>query len=159
MRFMPYIASAFPETAAKVGLIESELYECEKLKEWMKEQGNRVSKHIMIKDDAHLPVAGSVKARGGIHEVLKHAEDILRKAGMLHPTDNYQIVDSDECRKVLSRYCIQVGSTGNLGLSIGIMSAKLGFRVIVHMSADARQWKKDMENTMKEWLFYQRNRL
>ena len=144
MRFMPYIASAFPETAAKVGLIESELYECEKLKEWMKEQGNRVSKHIMIKDDAHLPVAGSVKARGGIYEVLKHAEDILRKAGMLHPTDNYQIVDSDECRKVLSRYCIQVGSTGNLGLSIGIMSAKLGFRVIVHMSADARQWKKDM---------------
>ena len=34
MRFMPYIASAFPETAAKVGLIESELYECERLKEW-----------------------------------------------------------------------------------------------------------------------------
>ncbi len=144
MRFMPYIASAFPETAAKVGLIESELYECERLKEWIQKTGIPVSAHIMIKDDAHLPVAGSVKARGGIHEVLKHAEQILMREGMLRATDNYKIIDSDEYRAVLGKYCIQVGSTGNLGLSIGIMSAKLGFKVIVHMSADAKQWKKDM---------------
>lgn len=144
MRFLPYIASAFPETAAKKGLIESSLIPIPKMKDWMNEEGASIQGKVFLKDDAHLPVAGSVKARGGIHEVLRIAERLAQRAHRLHPTDNYGKIDSPEFRELYSRYTIQVGSTGNLGLSIGRTAARLGFRVIVHMSADAKAWKKDL---------------
>ena len=89
-------------------------------------------------------MAGSVKARGGIYEVLKHTEDLALEAGLITVEDDYSKLASEECRKYFSQYTIQVGSTGNLGLSIGIASAAVGYRVVVHMSADARQWKKDL---------------
>lgn len=141
LRFMPYISGAFPETTPKMGLIESELIDASALIPELCPSGLG-SNHLFIKDDAHLPVAGSVKARGGIHEVLYHAEKLLQKHRMLTPMDDYSQIDSDLFRDFFSQYTIQVGSTGNLGLSIGIMSAKLGFKVIVHMSSDAKDWKK-----------------
>lgn len=168
-RFAPYIARVFPETAAAGGLIESPLMPLAHLQAAMQAEAEAAPGpaaataagalaqrgddglpapllpwgRLWLKADNALPIAGSIKARGGIHEVLKHAEDLALAAGLLGPGDDYAGLDSERARAFFGQYRIAVGSTGNLGLSIGIMSAKLGFQVSVHMSADARQWKKD----------------
>lgn len=144
-RFAPFLERAFPETQANHGLIESPLAELEKMQPALeKAYGGKIPGRLLLKKDSHLDIAGSVKARGGIYEVLKHAEDLALAAGKITVTDDYAAFADEDMQKFLGGYTVQVGSTGNLGLSIGIMSAALGFRVIVHMSADAKQWKKDL---------------
>ena len=144
-KFAPYIRKCFPETEADGGLIESPLAEIENMRKALeKTYDAEIPGRLLLKMDSHLPIAGSVKARGGIYEVLKHAEDLALAEGMITEDDNYERFADDDMKEFFGRYTVQVGSTGNLGLSIGIMSAFLGFKVKVHMSADARQWKKDM---------------
>lgn len=142
-RFAPCLKQLFPETAAAEGMIESELVDIPALKAALNQKyGHAVPGRVMLKKDSHLPVAGSVKARGGIYEVLTWAEHLAFRTGLLNPHDDYSKLDSDVARQCFSDYEIAVGSTGNLGLSIGLMGKKLGFRVTVHMSADAKAWKK-----------------
>lgn len=143
-RFAPYLAKAFPETQLCDGIIESELVDIPTMKTALEAHYQLPIKgRLMMKKDSHLPISGSIKARGGIYEVLTHAEKLAFEAGLLSENDDYSKLLEPEFRDFFKQYSIAVGSTGNLGMSIGIMSAKLGFTVSVHMSADARAWKKN----------------
>ena len=137
-RFAPYLAEVFPDAARTYGILESPLVGVPVLQATLNQPGQ-----LWAKLDSHLPISGSIKARGGIYEVLAHAEKIALEAGLITIDSDYRELNSEQAREMFSQYKVAVGSTGNLGLSIGIMSATLGFQASVHMSADARQWKKD----------------
>ena len=156
IRFAPFIERMFPEVAG--GIIESPLAEitgagsadAQDHAELLAALHAPEEGRLFVKQDSHLPISGSIKARGGIYEVLKLAETLAVDAGLLKwdpqtgEHENYAKLGDLEMKEFFSKYKVAVGSTGNLGLSIGIISAAIGFEVTVHMSADARQWKKDM---------------
>lgn len=144
-KFASFIVKQFPETTETKGLIESPIIEIENMRKELENKYNcEINGKLYLKKDSHLAIAGSIKARGGIYEVLKHAEDLALENGKITVDDDYARFADADMKEFLSKYTVQVGSTGNLGMSIGIMSAAIGFRVIVHMSADAKQWKKDL---------------
>lgn len=143
-RFADYIQRAFPETESNQGLIESPLTEVPVMLAWLKAERDSFKGRLFLKMDSNLPIAGSVKARGGIYEILKHSEDLALEHGLIEPGESYAKLAKEESRKFFSNYSIHVGSTGNLGLSIGIISVSLGYQVTVHMSNDAREWKKEL---------------
>lgn len=142
-RFAPFFEKSFPQLASSHGILESPLKKIPAMQNLLGETG-KIEGNLYLKCDNALPIAGSIKARGGFYEVLHYAEQLALKAGMLGKEEDYSIFASKEFKRFFGKHKIGVGSTGNLGLSIGILSAKLGFKVTVYVSADAKPWKKDL---------------
>ena len=151
LRFAPLLEKLFPELKASKGIIESPLVEAPRFRRVLAERhGANIRGRIFVKCDADLPVAGSIKARGGIYGVLCFAEQVAVREGLIPDPRApgmapipYTVLAEPPAREAFSRYELSVGSTGNLGMSIGIMGTALGFAVTVHMSREAKEWKKD----------------
>lgn len=139
-RWAKPLTTIFPELASTNGLIESPLFS--DLPAIDKVVGTPLKGKALIKADHLLPIAGSIKARGGIYEVLAFAEKVAIADGLIDENDDLSKLITPEATAHFSNYQIGVGSTGNLGLSIGIIASKLGFNTTVHMSSDAKAWKK-----------------
>ncbi len=144
-RFRPFFADAFPETRAAGGRLESPLRPIPGMQTALAQKyGVRLEGRLLLKCDHLLPIAGSVKGRGGIYEVIKYAEEIALTNRLLQPGDDTAVLLGERARAVFAGHRLAVGSTGNLGLAIGIVGARFGFKVTVHMAAEARPWKKAM---------------
>ena len=144
-RFAAYFEVAFPETKQYKGLLESEMTKLQNMHEWLEGQYDMtLPGDFYIKRDDLLPISGTIKSRGAIYEVLKYAETLALEHGMLKNIhESYEIFASEEFRVFFSEFNLTVGTTGNLGISVGAMGRALGFQVTVHVSADAKQWKKE----------------
>lgn len=117
-RFKPWVAEHFPETGD--GTIESEIQPVPETRDYLNRLLERdLPSELWVKRDDALPISGSIKSRGGVHEVFRLAEEGRHEK-------------------------LSVASTGNLALSIGTVGPLLGFDTEVHMSVDAKQWKKDL---------------
>lgn len=97
---------------------------------------------LFVKCDSLLPMTGSVKARGGVYELLCSIEAFARREQLLTDGVDYMRLLTPECRRFLARHRVIVASTGNLGFSIGLVGRAFGVDIEVHMSSDAKEWKK-----------------
>ena len=132
----PLMARGIPEIRPE-GLVESPLLEADALRDALAGSGR-----WLLKADHQMPLAGSVKARGGFHEVLEFAERVATGLGWVG--DDFAELGDQPWRDRFAEYRLVVGSTGNLGISIGLISRMLGFRAQVHMSREASEWKKQL---------------
>lgn len=131
------LKKAIPGLNDPHGLIESPLLDATPLRDALAGTGR-----WLLKADHQMPLAGSVKARGGFHEVLEFAEHTALSLGW--GGHDFAELASQVWRERFAEYRLVVGSTGNLGISIGLISRVLGFHAQVHMSSDASEWKKEL---------------
>ncbi|GGX86113.1 D-serine ammonia-lyase [Vogesella alkaliphila] len=131
-RFAPLLARLFPDSVAADGRIDSPLLS----------QPDACGQPLWVKADHALPITACIKARGGVYEVLCHAEELAQAAGLLPAGSSYTVLAEAPARELFAQHRILVGSTGNLGYSVGVMARALGLQVEVHMSHDAKEWKK-----------------
>ncbi|WP_096176143.1 D-serine ammonia-lyase [Cohaesibacter sp. ES.047] len=136
----PLLEALFPQLKQSGGEIASDLIDVPDLQTALGYGAPHFGR-LFVKGDHDLPVAGSVKARGGLFEVLMHAVNEARAFGFLAADESLTKLASTEAHSFFGRRTIAVGSTGNLGLSVGLAARTLGYNVVVHMSADAKEWK------------------
>lgn len=141
-RFGDFFAAAFPDVTHPEGLVESPLTPLNPFKASIVPFiGGRILGDWYLKRDDLLPISGSVKARGGVYEIITWAETLAKDNGLLTDQMSYTCFLTEPFKTFFSQYTVYVGSTGNLGLSIGTIARALGFNVKVHMSSDAKAWK------------------
>lgn len=138
-RFAPLLRQLFPEQDSAEGEALSPLLPLPGMEQALGLDGGR----LMAKCDHALPTTGSIKARGGVYEVLSHAETLARAAGLIDEASDLSDLAGPAARALFGEHTLITGSTGNLGFSIGLAGRRLGFAVRVHMSRDAKAWKKD----------------
>lgn len=136
-RLAPLLAHLFPSEAPD-GRVKSALVPLNM------QLGLGAEARTFMKADSDLPVCASVKARGGLYEVFARAEEVAIDRGLLSRNDDYRKLASPELQEVLAEEEVAVGSTGNLGMSVGLAAAGLGMKATVHMSTDAKEWKKKL---------------
>lgn len=142
-RFRPYIETVFPETNHRRGSIESPLLRIRTMQQslnnfWqMKALG-----HLYLKADNQLPVAGSIKGRGGVYAVLQIAEDIALHYSNLAYEDNYAMLSSNEFKQLFGHFEIVTTSNGNFSIAVATIARKLGFKVRVQLTGSA-PWQQE----------------
>jgi D-serine dehydratase len=98
---------------------------------------------LLVKADHDLPMTGSVKARGGVYELLCRIEAVALMEGLIETGEPLTPLATPAAKALFAKHRIVVASTGNLGFSIGLVARAFGLEAEVHMSHDAKTWKKE----------------
>lgn len=130
--FRSALANLFPTEVPPTGIVDSDLVA-------IADHPAAIGR-LLVKCDHALPIGASIKARGGVFEVLEHARDVATINGVDLEASRTEVATIGQA---FGRRKIVVGSTGNLAFSVARMALALGFEAEVHISADATPFKKE----------------